>query len=168
MLINKKSGNIATTEIGQRMVDPVLFEWFETRKRIQRKTSLSGAEVVIRFLQESPDLREGDILFMDDQHIISVDIIACDCLVITPKNLFETASVCYEIGNKHLPLFFEEGNLLVPYEKPLHRLLEAQGYSVEKALRKLLHPLNTTVAPHAESGSGSLFSRIMQLTTGEK
>jgi urease accessory protein len=139
MLINKKSGNISTTETGRRIVDPVLFEWFETRKRIQRKTSRSGEEVVIKFLQQSPDLNEG-----------------------------ETASVCYEIGNKHLPLFFDKGNLLVPYEKPLHRLLEAQGYSTELALHKLLNPLNTTVAPHSESGSTSLFSRIMQLTTGDK
>ena len=168
MQIIKKSGNLSTTEIGQRIIDPVAFEWFETRKRIQRKTSRNGTEVVIKFLQQSPDLSEGDILFMDEERIISVEIIACECLVIGPQNIFETASVCYEIGNKHLPLFFEEGKLLVPYEKPLHRLLEAQGYEIQTAVRKLLHPLNTTVAPHSETGSGSLFSRIMQLTSGEK
>jgi urease accessory protein len=168
MLINKKSGNIFSTEIGQRTPDPVRFEWFETKKRIQRKTSQSGDDVVIKFLQQSPDLSEGDILFIDEKRVIIVEIIACECLVISPRNIFETASVCYEIGNKHLPLFFESGNLLVPYEKPLHRLLEAQGYDTEVASRKLLHPLNTTVSPHGEPGSTSLFTRIMQLTTGDK
>jgi urease accessory protein len=55
-------------------------------------------------------------LFEDEQIIIAIEVLPCDCLVIQLKDMFEMASVCYEIGNKHLPLFFEENALLVPFE----------------------------------------------------
>jgi urease accessory protein len=77
--------------------------------------------------------------------------------------MFEMASVCYEIGNKHLPLFYEDECLLVPLDIPLMRLLSAQGYDVKEEKRKLLQPLKTTVSPHGDSNS-SLFSKIMKLT----
>jgi urease accessory protein len=77
------------------------------------------------------------------------------------------ASVCYEIGNKHLPLFYESDELLVPFELPLFRLLSAQGYDVKQEERKLLQPLKTTVSPH-EHGGSSLFSKIMKLTTSNE
>jgi urease accessory protein len=78
--------------------------------------------------------------------------------------MFEMASVCYEIGNKHLPLFYANDELLVPFEFPLFRLLSVQHYDVKQEERKLLQPLNTTVLPHGHGGS-SLFSKIMKLTT---
>ena len=58
------------------------------------------------------------------------------------------ASVCYEIGNKHLPLFYEDDELLLPYEAPLFQLLLAAGYDVKQGKRKLLDPLRTSVTPH--------------------
>jgi urease accessory protein len=73
------------------------------------------------------------------------------------------ASVCYEIGNKHLPLFYEKDELLVPFEMPLFRLLSTQGYAIKQDYKRLLHPLKTTIASHAHSNQ-SLFSRIMQFT----
>ena len=74
------------------------------------------------------------------------------------------ASVCYEIGNKHLPLFYEADQLLVPFEMPLYKLLSAQGYIIIKEKRKLLKPLKTTVSPHSGGTNDSLFSKIMKLT----
>jgi urease accessory protein len=85
-------------------------------------------------------------------------------IAIKPNNMFEMASICYEIGNKHLPLFYENDELLVPFELPLFRLLEAQGYDVKQDKRKLLQPLKTTVSPHAHPGGETLFSKIMKLT----
>ena len=69
------------------------------------------------------------------------------------------ASVCYEIGNKHLPLFYENDELLVPFELPLFRLLEAQGYDVRQEERKLLQPLKTTVSPHAHLAEKLYFQK---------
>jgi len=74
------------------------------------------------------------------------------------------ASVCYEIGNKHLPLFYQDEALLIPLDIPLLRLLTAQGYEVKEEKRKLLQALKTTVSPHGEAANETLFSKIMKLT----
>ncbi len=163
MLIQHKIGSIDDFDLKQKKVDWLYLEWHEARKRILRKTTQAGKEIAIKFLNENPELTEGDVLFADEKTVIAVSIQTCDCIVIQPKNMFEMASICYEIGNKHLPLFYEADELLVPFEMPLFKLLYAQGYTIKEEKRKLLQPLKTTVSPHG-SDSNSLFSRIMKLT----
>lgn len=163
MLIQQKKGNISSANINNRRIDWLHLEWYETSKRILRKQTHSGTDIALKFLNSDPALAQGDILYEDDTLIIAVDILPCDVLVIKPANLFEMASVCYEIGNKHLPLFFEKEEVLAPFELPLFRLLSTQGYAIKQDKRRLLYPLKTTVAPHAHNSS-SLFSKIMQFT----
>lgn len=163
MLIQQKIGNIKDYSNNTKTIDWLKLQWFETNKRIQRKHTESGLEIALKFLQENPNLNQGDILYEDEKSIIAIDILPCECIVVAPKNMFEMASVCYEIGNKHLPLFFDKEELLVPNEMPLYKLLITQGYIVKQEQRQLLQPLRTTVAPHG-STNDSLFSKIMKLT----
>ena len=163
MLIQQKKGNLEAVNLNNRHIDWLQLEWYETSKRILRKQTQSGNDIALRFLDNNPALTQGDILYEDDTLLIAVDVLPCEVLVIKPANLFEMASVCYEIGNKHLPLFFEKDEVLVPFEMPLFRLLSSQGYAIKQDKKRLLYPLKTTVAPHAH-GSGSLFSKIMHLT----
>lgn len=162
MLVQQKIGHINSFAINNRKIDWLPLQWFEAKKRIWQKQTGSGKEVTVKFLNENPELTEGDILFADDECVIAAAILPCDCIVVQPEDMFRAASVCYEIGNKHLPLFYEEGQLLVPFDDPLYRLLLAQGYTVKRESRKLLQPLKTTVAPHG-TGSETLFSKIMKL-----
>jgi urease accessory protein len=164
MIIREKAGRI--TDYGGLGIEPdwLDLEWFETRKRILHKKTGAGVTLSMKFLAESPEITEGDVLYTDATLLIVARILPCDCIVVKPGSLFETASLCYEIGNKHLPLFFEDDALLVPFEMPLYRLLIAQGYVAQREDRKLLHPLRTTVSPHPSGNGGSLFSKIMQLT----
>ena len=165
MIIKTKIGNINNYSINTKTIDFIELHWFETSKRIQRKFTKSGVEISLKFLNENPVLTEGDILFEDEKTVIVITVLPCECLVIAPTNMFEMASVCYEIGNKHLPLFFENDELLVPFEMPLYKLLIAQEYIVKQEQRKLLQSLKTTVAPHSSNGNETLFSKIMKLTT---
>ncbi len=167
MVVTEKKGNIYHGDASYKQKEIVQLEWYETGKRILHKRTTSGTEVVCKFLNQSQQLTDGDILFEDDDSVIVVDIIPCSAMVIIVDDKYELASVCYEIGNKHLPLFYVNGELLVPFDLPLERLLTAQGYKVEMQQRKLLHPLRTTVAPHSDGSNGSLFSKIMKLTASQ-
>lgn len=167
MLVQYTIGNIGSCPVNHKTIDWLALHWFETNKRIQRKRTNGGREIALRFLQGNPSLTQGDILYQDEQTIIAIEVLPCECLSIAPKDMFEMASVCYEIGNKHLPLFFEHDELLVPFEMPLFKLLTAQGYAVKQEKRKLLQPLKTTVAPHGNS-SETFFSKIMKLTTSNE
>jgi urease accessory protein len=162
MLIQEKIGNLGSFDTGHRVVDLLELEWYETGKRIMRKRTAGGCEVALRFLKESPMLTEGDILHLDETTAIVVEILPCEAMVIRLSSLPAVASVCYEIGNRHLPLFFEEGELLAPFEEPLYRWLAANGYEVSRERRKLLQPLRSTVAGHVHA-SGGLLSKILRV-----
>ncbi len=165
MLIKEKLQPLSAYGTAGRTIDWLVLEWYEVNKRILHKRTTSGKEVTIKFLQENQNITQGDVLYLDAETIVAVEIADCDVIIIRPKSIYEMAAICYEIGNKHLPLFYENDEVLVAYEAPLLRLLKTAGYNLAEGKRKLLHPLKTTVTPH---GSSSLFSKIINLTTADK
>ena len=164
MLIKEKIGNINFFALINRKIDYLLLEWHETNKRILHKKTVSGVAVVMKFLNENQQLTEGDVIYEDDFNIIVIEIKECDTIIFLPKTMFEMASVCYEIGNKHIPVFYQQDEILVAFEAPLFHLLQAAGYDVSQGKRKLVNPLKTSVSPHGHNSQGSLFSKIMKLT----
>lgn len=166
MLIKQKIGNRDSFEVAGRSIDIVLIQWYEVNKRILHKKSISGFEVITKFMNEGQSLTEGDILWQDETSVIAVEIQPCEAIIIKPSSMYQMASVCYEIGNKHLPLFYLNNEIMVPFEAPLFKLLSAAGYEPFREMRKLINPLKTTVSPHGQTESKqSLFSKILQLTT---
>lgn len=166
MIIKQKTGNLSSFEVADRSLDAISIEWYEANKRILHKRTKSGKEIVMKFMSEGQSLTEGDVLWHDETSVIAVEIQPCDAIIIRPISMYQMASVCYEMGNKHLPLFYDKDEILVPFEMPLFKLLSAAGYEPKREKRKLINPLKTTVSPHANAESKqSLFSKILQLTT---
>lgn len=165
MICKEVIGNVETYPIGNKTKDVLNLEWFETTKRIMRKNTESEQEIAIQFLKEGTRLKEGDILYEDAEKVVIVNILPCDAIQVTPRSLYEMGTICYEIGNKHLPLFIQGEHVLIPYEKPLENLLIAAGYDVSKTHCKLLNMLKAGLEPHhhhAKPGD-SLFSKILEL-----
>ena len=123
MLVSEKSGNLKDIEVNDRLIDYLSLEWYETNKRILHKKTKAGKEIALRFLKENQKLTQGDIIYEDSKSIIAIDVVPCEAIIVCPATMYEMAAVCYEIGNKHLPLFFENNELLVPFETPLFNLL---------------------------------------------
>ncbi|HZH67231.1 MAG TPA: urease accessory protein UreE [Flavisolibacter sp.] len=166
MLIKEKTGNLKDMEIGSRELDALSIEWHESNKRILHKTTVAKREVTLKFLKENSILLQDDVIYEDENYLIVVDIQPCEVIVIQPATMYDMAKLCYEIGNKHLPLFYEEEAVLIPFDAPLFKWLTATGFEPVKQHRKLIHQLKTTVSSHAHAGnSSSLFSKILKLTS---
>ena len=169
MVIKKKIGSIKGVDINSRVIDYLELEWHETSKKILHKRTSQGKEIILKLLSQTQGLTDGDVLFEEEQGLIVVSIKACEAIVINPTSMYEMAYVCYEIGNKHLPLFYENEELLVPYEAPLFKLLQASGLTMAKEERRLINQLKTSVLPHGDAGNGkSLFSKILHLTSSNE
>lgn len=163
MIINQIIGNLSENPTG-KTIDYLDLEWFETTKRIQRKKTRQGTDVAIKFLREGQRLREGDILFEDAEKIIAVNVLETEAIVMSPTSLLEMGTVCYEIGNKHIPLFIQNDKVLLPFEMPMFRWLEASGFKPEKQLVKLLNLLKSNVEPHGHGSLGStIFTKILKM-----
>lgn len=163
IIVESIMGNTRTMNLENRTTDLFRIEWFETGKRVLRRHTTGGQEIALRFMRENPLLQQDDIVWMDEQRAIVISIQPAEALVLRPGNMADMAAICYEIGNKHLPLFLEGNEVLVPFEEPLFRWLAARGYTPVREQRILSGMLRSNVVPHDHSSS--LFSKIMQLAS---
>ena len=171
MIINEIVGNKHDIPLDELEIDYLELEWFETSKRIQSKVTNSGTKIAIKFLKEGQRLSQDDILFMDNKKAIVINIKECEAIVIAPTSLLEMGTVCYEIGNKHVPIFIQNDQVLIPFEEPLFRWLTANGYRPIKEMRQLKNMLKSADAGHAhthihneESLSMKIISSVSKLT----
>jgi len=147
ILVEKVLGNLANTSPESRSVDLLDVDWFDTGKTTLRKRTRAGQEVGIR--KNTIPLEDGDILYMDAERVIAVNILPCECIVFKPRNFREMGTICFEIGNKHIPIFInEENEVSVEFERPLYALLERYGYQPRKEVRKLLKTHALVVRRH--------------------
>ncbi|MGJ1431155.1 urease accessory protein UreE [Sphingobacterium spiritivorum] len=108
--------------------DYLELEWYETDKGILRRFTTGGREIGFRN-QTAQSLENGDVIFRDTSLCVAIRILPCLCLVIHPVNMLEMANVCFEIGNRHLPVSIRSSSeVVIAYEDPLYRLLVKQGY----------------------------------------
>ncbi|MFP3590338.1 urease accessory protein UreE [Chryseobacterium sp. SIMBA_038] len=164
MIINETLGNISDKPVVGKSIDYLDLEWFESTKRIQRKKTRQGEDIAIKFLREGQRLREGDILFENEEKLIVINILETEAIVISPDSMLEMGTVCYEIGNKHIPLFIQENKVLLPFEMPMYRWLEVSGFKPEKQTVKLLNLLKSNVEPHGHGSLGSsIFTKILKM-----
>ncbi|HBM16676.1 MAG TPA: hypothetical protein DD381_10100 [Lentisphaeria bacterium] len=153
MLIEKI---IDLTEINDnsssRKKDTVFLEWYELAKKVLRKTSQYGLDVGIKLPLDSRHLRDGDIIFVSDDLILTVSVNLCKCLSIIWNNPFELAKISYETGNRHAPLFISQNNereLLIPYDPIIFDLFKKQFCHVTEVESRLTRPLSSNIAAHS-------------------
>jgi urease accessory protein len=121
-------------------IDYVQVEWYEVSKKILHKVSKNGIDVGIRLDRNDP-LKQGDILWIKGNKALVVDIPECDCIALKPQTTVMMGKACYEIGNRHTPLFFQEDELLLPYDEPLLLALKKYGFDAYKRTARLISPL---------------------------
>ncbi len=139
MICEKILGRLDHFPVNGRKVQYVDIEWHEAFKKIHKKITDTGTEVGIR-LDDSVltrGLYEGDVLYEDEEQIIAVHTPPCDVILVTVAldHSFMVAKVCYEIGNRHAPLFYgpEENSFITPYNEPMMAMLsKLHGVSVKK------------------------------------
>lgn len=167
MLVRESIGNVISYDLEGFEIDVLELEWYEMTKRIQRKVTKGGMEVAIKFLREGQRLTEGDIIYIDDKKAVVVRIIPTDAIVVAPKSMNEMGTLCYEIGNKHMPIFLQNNEILMPFEEPMFRWLVASGFNPIKEVRTLHNLLksNVEVHGHGSGSSSSLFTKIIDFAS---
>ena len=127
-----------------KTVEYVDIEWHEAFKKIHRKTTDSGREVGIR-LDDSVLTRglfQDDVIYADEKLVIAVNTPPCEVIEVSlePGHEKYVAKVCYEIGNRHAPLFWgdQENTFITIYNEPMMVMLEKlHGVRAEKKTLKL-------------------------------
>lgn len=125
MIAEKILGNIHRDNITVP-VDIVGLEWFEADGKRLRKTTKGGRDIGIAV---GGRLRDGDILYLDSEFCVAVKVAECELTEVKVSSIEEMGRVCFEIGNRHLPLKISADRVLIPYDAPTEQHLKDLGFS---------------------------------------
>lgn len=143
MLCEQVLGKREDLDVSGKTVEYVNIEWHEAFKRIHKKITDQGREVGIRMDDSilSRGLFQGDVIYQDENVTVVVNTPPCEIIEITlaPGHEKMAAKVCYEIGNRHAPLFWgEKDTFITIYNEPMLVMLsKIHGVTAEKKTAKL-------------------------------
>ena len=143
MLCEQVLRKLEDLDVSGRTVEYVDIEWHEAFKRIHKKITDQGREVGIRMDDSilSRGLFQGDVIYQDETVIVAVNTPPCEIIEIAlaPGHEKMAAKVCYEIGNRHAPLFWgEKDTFITIYNEPMLVMLsKIHGVTAEKKIAKL-------------------------------
>lgn len=143
MLCEKVLGKLGDFDIQNKQIERVEIEWHEAFKKIHKKVTDMGTEVGIRMDDSilSRGLYQDDVIYQDENRMIAVNTPPCEVIRVSLTQGHEkmAAKVCYEIGNRHAPLFWgDEDTFITIYNEPMMDMLKKiHGVQAEKELAKL-------------------------------
>lgn len=143
MLCEQVLGKLEDLDVSGKTVEYVDIEWHEAFKKIHKKITDQGREVGIRMDDSilSRGLFQGDVIYQDETVTVVVNTPPCEIIEITlaPGHEKMAAKVCYEIGNRHAPLFWgEKDTFITIYNEPMLVMLsKIHGVTAEKKIAKL-------------------------------
>lgn len=129
MICEKILGNLNHEKYSNQRIEYVDIEWHDAFHKIHKKVTKEGTEVGIRLDNDVlvHGLKEGDVLYADEEKIIAVHILPCEAIIATvdqhhPEMI---AKLCYEIGNRHATLFWGDDHhtFITPYTEPTLTML---------------------------------------------
>ncbi|MEW1981265.1 urease accessory protein UreE [Citricoccus sp. NPDC079358] len=126
-------------------LESVLLTGAALTQRIQRLTTDHGRDVGLRLPSSSPDLRNGDVLALDEGGAIVVSVLPTDVLVIAPADLRLALFTAHSLGNRHLQAQFLEKDeirgrpvMVVQYDHTVQAFLDAHAVPYDR--RELVMP----------------------------
>ncbi len=111
----------------------VKFEWFELEKKRIKKKAEDGYEFGII---PNKIIEDGDIIAEIDNKIYFCQIKSCLLTQVETSSLEEMGKLCFELGNRHLPLKIKKNKVFIPYDKPTFDYLEKMAFNPVKIEEK--------------------------------
>ncbi|PZM65192.1 urease accessory protein UreE [Paenibacillus dendritiformis] len=139
MIIEQIAGRLAELspeERGGRHMEKVFMASEDMLKTIQRVTTDHGNEIGIRLAQRT-ELKDGDILYMDEKNMIVIEVMPDDVLVIQPRSIREMGEIAHKLGNRHLPAQFEGDAMVVQYDYLVEEQLTQDGIPFARENKKM-------------------------------
>lgn len=139
MIIEQIAGRLADLspeERAGRHIEKVFMASEDMLKTIQRVTTDHGNEIGIRLALRT-ELKDGDILYMDDKNMIVIEVMPEDVLVIQPRSIREMGEIAHKLGNRHLPAQFEGDAMVVQYDYLVEEQLTQDGIPFARENKKM-------------------------------
>lgn len=156
MLVTSIKGNIHESPLpAGTHVETVSLPSDQLVKRVQRVRTDHDREIGIRLPVGAPDLKDGDVLHLDEGNAIVVRTLPSDVLVIQPRSILEMGVVAHALGNRHLQAqFFDKASeygaevMVVQYDHTVVQYLDSVGVPYERQERIMPKPFRHSEHTH--------------------
>ncbi|MEB8658084.1 urease accessory protein UreE, partial [Bacillus cereus] len=126
MIIEKINNNVCNMNDfsnTKKHLDKILISSELLLKRVQKLYSESGFEIGVS-LDSGETLKNGDILYEDENRIVYIEVLPEEVIVITPKPIKEMGIIAHNLGTRHLPAQFDEGCMILANDYLVEDLLK--------------------------------------------
>jgi len=134
MLIEKIIGK-KPDDTRSKTIETVSYEWFEANNKVLKKKSSGKTDIGLRLKEP---LFDGALLYEDENKIICLELLPCEVTKIQVSSAKEMGRICFELGNRHLPVSIGDTAISTPYDKPTFEYLQKLGFSCEKETEKFI------------------------------
>lgn len=144
MILTHVCGTLSDTAYAGKTIDPLQLDYADAQKHLLRRTTRGGRDIAMRLSPEAQlrGLHDGDVLLEDGDTIVVIEILPTLALVARPEGAAAIARFCYEIGNRHAPLYELESRVpglsfAVLYDVAMEDLFRKLQVPYEKKAVKL-------------------------------
>jgi len=134
MLIEKIIGK-KPADTGSKIIETVSYEWFEANNKIIKRKSSNKTDIGLRLKEP---LFDGALLYEDENKIIYLELLPCELTKLQVRDAKEMGRICFELGNRHLPISIGEMSVSTPYDKPTFEYLQKLGFSCARETEKFI------------------------------
>lgn len=106
-------------------VDVLYIDWYEVNKTLLTRQTEGGRLVRIH-RRVAPALERGVVIYATPEWSIQIEIRPCPVIVLQTDDLNTIGHFCFDVGNRHLPLFWFEDGLALAYDGQLYPALKGQ------------------------------------------
>jgi urease accessory protein len=140
MLIEAPLDNLGPAvdpDADDRRIDWLDLTWAQALQRAIRQTTRGGEKVRI-LTRLGVRLRHGDVLrrATDDAPAVAINIRPCQLLFARPGSSRDLASLCYELGNLHVPLQIDNSRVMTISDGPVEAVLVKLGIPYETGVAR--------------------------------
>lgn len=149
MIFEEVVGNVADIpNVDEYEIETIALPYDDLNKDILRVTSDAGNDYGISIDHHHHPLKNGDILQQDNHHLLVIQILAQEMIIITPKDINEMGVIAHMLGNTHKPIAVENGQIMLEIDPVVQKILDERGinYTIESVV--LNEPLNYVNLSH--------------------
>jgi urease accessory protein len=131
LIIDRVAGAATPEALLGKQEDKLVFTWEERRWMRGRFTTTRGRKIGIA-LPTGTNPAPGSILYIGPDWYLRIEAAEEAILEISPADTAEAVKIAFEVGNRHYPIAFDAGKILVPDDKAMMQLMERLGVRCEK------------------------------------
>lgn len=137
MIFNEIVGNIEDIpNLNSFHIEKIYIDNEDLSKRILKVKSDHNREYGIS-LDNGSKLRDGDLLLKEDNKLIVIKVNNEDVLVIKPDNITAMGIIAHNLGNRHLQAQFEDGKMIIQYDRLVEEELKRDNINYSREQLKL-------------------------------